>query len=432
MKSVTARIVLSFLVLSSAADVLLVWGAALQARRAVEQRALAQTREITGLLTRGGFSSSSDMLGRVKAVIDADVVEVLAGRVRSSTLPRAESEDVARAAHPDRPFAEQGRFLVVAVREGDTTLVFAYDAARLEREKSDAARPLWLFAVAAFLGVVVLGVWLGRTLLRPVRSLVAGAGRVAAGDLTQEVPVTGSDEFGVLAASFNGMLAALRRQREDERWAAAGRVAAGVAHDLRNPLTGILMMVQMLEREEGNEKRREILGRVLTEVKRLEKSVGELMALAAPEPPKKDRVDLGAVVREALELFRGQAEHRGVALEFRDEAPPVFTGDASRARRILDNLVANALDATPAKGRVVVAAGGRDGRVELRVEDTGGGIPESVRGRVFEAFASDKAGGTGLGLATVKRLVDEMGGEIGFETGAGGTVFTVRFPAAAR
>lgn len=428
-RSASARLVAAYLALFSATMALLLWGAATQARRVAEERSLGQARAVGGLMLRGGFFGP-EMLARVKAVVGADVVEVLAGRVRSSTLGTEESEAVSRAARAEAPFAPAGRFRVVAVTEGDTTLAFAFEAASLERAKSEAVKPLWWLAAGAALGVVVLGLWLGAALLRPVGALVAGARRVERGDFATDVPAGSGDEFAALASAFNAMQAALRTQREEERWAAAGRVAAGVAHDLRNPLAGVLMMAQMLERDEKDAKRREILARIVTEVKRLEVSIGELMALAAPEPPRQERVDLAAVTREALELFGPRAAHRGVAMEGRADGEAVFTGDAGRARRIVDNLLANALDATPAGGRVTAAAASSGGRVELRISDTGPGIPDSVREKLFEAFNSDKPGGTGLGLASVKKLAGEMGGAIAVDTGTGGTTFTVSFPAA--
>ncbi|MEK7466676.1 MAG: HAMP domain-containing sensor histidine kinase [Planctomycetota bacterium] len=425
-RSASTRLVAAFLTLFAATSALLLWGAATQARRMAEERALGQAQTVGGIMLQGNLYGP-EMLARVKPVVDADVVQVFAGSVRGSTLPREETEAVAKAARTGTPFAPAGRFRVVAVTEKDTTLAFAYDSESLEAAKSEAVRPLWWLAGGAALSVVVLGFWLGAALLRPVGVLVAGARRVEKGDFGVDVPSSGSDEFAALASAFNAMQTALRKQREDERWAAAGRVAAGIAHDLRNPLAGVLMMAQMLERDEAEARRKEVLARIVTEVKRLEASIGELMALAAPEPPKKERVDLPAVVKESLELFRPRAEHRGVVLEARGGGEVLFTGDSGRVRRIVDNLVANALEATPAGGRVTVATSAKDGKAELRVEDTGGGIPDAVKQKLFDAFNSDKPGGTGLGLATVKRLAEEMGGTIAVESGVGGTAFVVRF-----
>ncbi len=427
-RSASVRLVVAFLALFAATMALLLWGAATQARRMAEERALGQAQTVGGLMLKGGFTGP-EMLGRVRSVVGADLVEILAGRVRGATLPREEAEAVAKAARVETPFAPAGRFRVVAVTEADTTLAFAFDAASLERAKAEAVGPLWWLAGGAALGVVVLGFWLGASLLRPVGILVAGARRVEKGDFTVDVPSTGGDEFAALASAFNAMQAALRKQREDERWAAAGRVATGIAHDLRNPLAGILMMAQMLERDEKDGRRREVLARIVTEVKRLEGSIGELMALASPEPPKKERVALSSVVFESMELFKPRADHRGVALD----APGLndriveFLGDAGRTRRIVDNLIANALEATPAGGRVTVTLVDSEGQATLRVEDTGTGIPDAVKSKLFEAFNSDKPGGTGLGLATVKKLTEDMGGTIVVESLESGTAFVVRF-----
>ncbi len=430
MRSLTARIVLSFLALFLAASALLVWAAARQASRAEEERSLQQARTVARLLLEGRFLDPA-MLLRTRAIVGAEVIERVAGRVRGTTLPRPEAEDLARDLRAGEPLVTRGRWRVVAFQEGDTALIFAFSGEALEQAKADAVRPLYMFAGIAVAGVIVLGIALGRTLLRPLAALLAGADRVARGDLTREVPVPSDSEFGALAGSFNRMQASLRKQQEDERWAAAGRVAAGIAHDLRNPLTGVQMIVQLLEREEKEPKRREMFAQVLVEVRRLERSIGELMALAAPEPPRRESVALAAVIRDALALFADRARHRGVDLTYADSGAPDFDGDPGRIRRILDNLVANALDATPSGGRVTVTAG-RDGpRPSLVVADTGAGIPDPVRARLFEPFATQKSGGTGLGLATVKRLCDDLGATIAVDTSPAGTRFTILFPAPA-
>ncbi len=161
-RSLTARIVVPFLLLSGAAYALIVWSAATSARRAVEERALQQAREISRLLAKSGFLLNSGMLGHVKSAADADIVDVSFGAPRGSTLSREDTERVAKAADPQRPFAEAGRYRVVAIREGETSLVFAWEAEKLEAAKSAATRPLLMLAAGAFLCVLALGVLVGR------------------------------------------------------------------------------------------------------------------------------------------------------------------------------------------------------------------------------------------------------------------------------
>lgn len=281
----------------------------------------------------------------------------------------------------------------------------------------------------------VAGLFLGERLARPLAELAALARRVAAGEEGERAPETrGPAEARDLAAGLNAMLDARRRAEEErvarERLAVLGEFAAGVAHEIRNPLSSMRMTLQLLA-EGRTGKEAEDIQVLLDEVRRLEGSVEDLLVYAGSPRMERGPVDLAATARDAVRLLHRQAEHLGVALQV-EEAPgtPPAAGDAVRLRTCVLNLVLNALQASPrgAAVRVRSAAGGRG--VVLEVADSGPGVAPDVGDRIFEPFFSGRPGGTGLGLAVTRRIVEAHGGALAFVSGPAGTVFRADLPAA--
>jgi signal transduction histidine kinase len=328
------------------------------------------------------------------------------------------------------------------------TLILFYPADQVANEIGRARRPLLAILFGGLILVAVLGVWVAHTITRPLEQLAARTREIAAGHLESgradpppavaggapgaEGPRPPVDEVAQLSVSFDRMIDGLRQYQENllrsEKLAVAGRMAAGIAHEIRNPLTAMSMTVQMLARETSDPERRQALDLLRAEIGRIEDAVGELMDLASPAPPRREPVDLNAVVEEVLALVQPQADHQGIAVERRLAPLPPVPADPKRVRRVVLNLVLNGIQAMPERGQLTVGTSASTAAVpvvRLVVADTGPGIPPGVRGRVFDPFVSGKEGGTGLGLAVTKRVVEEHGGRIGFETGSGGTTFWV-------
>ena len=240
--------------------------------------------------------------------------------------------------------------------------------------------------------------------------------------------------FGLASAGFTVVQRARAREREQarrrladleeshrrgERLAAAGALAAGLAHEVRNPLNGIGMAAQRIERfaaaegERGG-KTRELAALIRQEVVRLEETLKGFLDLARPAAGPQVPLDLAALSRDSLGLLELEAAARGIRIELRGEAAPAL-GDAEALRGAVENLLRNAIQASPDSGRieVVVAAGrgsnrGRTARVTVR--DQGAGIDPALLERVFDPFVTTRARGTGLGLAMVRRVAGEHGG----------------------
>jgi two-component system sensor histidine kinase PilS (NtrC family) len=235
-------------------------------------------------------------------------------------------------------------------------------------------------------------------------------------------------------------LTALRAMQAEvqrsERLADLGRVAAGLAHELRNPLASMAGSIELLRASAGlSAGDARLMDIVLREAERLEELVAAFLAFSRPAPLRRTPVDLARAVAETLEVFAHDPAAERVRLEHA-LSPAVADCDAGQLRQVLWNLLTNAAHAAAGRGgggTVRVRCGAEDGRTRLDVEDDGQGIAGADLPNLFTPFFTTREGGTGLGLATVQRIVDAHGGsvEVASEPGVG-TRFTVHLPAAAR
>jgi len=214
---------------------------------------------------------------------------------------------------------------------------------------------------------------------------------------------------------------------------AIAQIAAGAAHEIRNPLTAISGFLQLLEATVPEGAASKYLQIVREEIGRLARIAEDLLLLSRSSRVQRTACDLGAVLDAVAELSRGRAAAFGVelALRVQPELPPV-SADPERLEQVLLNLVGNALEAMAGPGRLRLRAYAADGCGEVRITDTGPGIPPDILARVFEPFFTTKAGGTGLGLAVSQSIVRSFGGQIVACSPPGeGASFTVRLPFAA-
>lgn len=226
--------------------------------------------------------------------------------------------------------------------------------------------------------------------------------------------------------------------RRTEHFRSVGELAAGLAHEIKNPLAGIkLTMEALADGSSLSQEDRQILGRVIEEINRIEGLIRGLLNFARPPKPHFMPVDVNAVLDGSIQLVMQErlaksGDHRSIAVErdFRPGLPEVIA-DPMQLRQVFMNLIMNAVDAMPRGGSL--AMGTRFDAalrmVEVAVSDTGQGMTEQVRNRIFQPFFTTKAGGTGLGLAISKRLIDEHGGTISVESLSGkGTRFLITIP----
>lgn len=224
------------------------------------------------------------------------------------------------------------------------------------------------------------------------------------------------------------------RKIRTERLAGVGTLAAGLAHEIRNPLNGALLHVTFLERalarRDAGENEREALRAVGDEIRRLSALVRDFLVFARPSPPTLKPINLNALCARTLSIFEGDAKAAGAAVT-QDFAPddPAVNADGDKLQQVLLNLLRNAGEAVAAKkGRVTLRTRRRPRHAAIEVEDDGPGLP-SQEAPIFDAFYSTKPNGTGLGLSIVHRIVTDHGGTVEVESVPGRTVFRVLLPA---
>jgi len=208
-----------------------------------------------------------------------------------------------------------------------------------------------------------------------------------------------------------------------EQLASLGQLAAGLTHEIRNPLAGVTAAVELL-RDEGDGSLREVHDQILSELRRVNTTVDGLLRLGKPQPPQRTDVDLGRVAREVTSLFTARLRRQGVTLETSiAEHVPTLQLDSGLMVQLLMNLLTNSMQATERGGsiNVLVAPFPRNDGVLVSVADTGRGISPEHLGRIFDPFFTTKEEGTGLGLPICKQIVEQHGGtmEMDSEPGAG-------------
>jgi len=312
--------------------------------------------------------------------------------------------------------------------EQPTREAFA-SAAQLQRQ-------LIVAISAALFVMIAVGYLFGRSFINPILELKRATHDVAAeGRLDTRVDIRRRDEFGDLGESFNMMADRLVELQEDlkrqERQAMFGRMAAGLVHDLSHPIQNIGNSTRLLLRDDIDPESREMFRRTIDrELTTLKRFMDDLRNIVKPKPIERFAMDVNGSVGEIVDSMRSEAERN--ALEIRThyaDGPLVIQGDRFALGRVYRNLITNAIQATPAGGAITVTTARSGDRIEIRVSDTGSGIPAERLAAIFDEFVTTKRRGLGLGLAISKRIVEQLDGTIDVQSEVGrGTAFTLRFP----
>jgi len=270
---------------------------------------------------------------------------------------------------------------------------------------------LTLLAVGAIVlaAAAVIGVVLARSVAGPLRRVEQTAARVGAGDLAARAPEDeGPPEVRRLARELNDTTAKL-----DVLLRSQEQFVADASHELRTPLTALRLRLENLEVDVAAEAR-ESLAAAVAETDRLARLVSELLALARAEDDVEPAgpIDVAALATARADAWSALADERGIVIDARS-APAVARGGSGRVEQVLDNLLANALEASPRGGTIRVTAGRRNSWIELHVVDEGPGLAGAARARAFDRFWRAGAGqGSGLGLAIARRLVAVDEGQV--------------------
>lgn len=304
----------------------------------------------------------------------------------------------------------------------------------------------WVFwlviGVDALALVLFVAFVITRYVAQPIGAMQRAAAAVAAGDLDVRLDEGGPPELASLSGSFNAMTRSLREQLErleaqrrslirSEKLASVGRLAAGVAHEVGNPLQSIIGFADILLGAEANDERRDFLQRLQSEAERIHEIIRQLLDYSRPaDEGRRSAVALSAVVRQAVRLVRPQERFRSVEVVDKGLADaPLADASEPRLVQVVVNLLLNAADAMDGKGRVVLRTGTNDGCVSLFVANDGPQIPSADRDRIFDPFftTKDPGKGTGLGLAVSHAIAESFDGELSL-VDEEATTFELRLP----
>jgi two-component system sensor histidine kinase HydH len=329
-----------------------------------------------------------------------------------------------------------------------------YNGRRIEQSaiqhESVLTRLAWgMTGIGVFGGIagIVLGFGVTRALGQSIRRIQVRL-RDAAGKLGPELPeiiLTEVGQFSEVHAQLDQLSSRIekvlhdlqQREREvlrAEQLAAVGHLAAGVAHEIRNPLTAMKLLIQAGQESGQPPLSPEDLRVIETEIRRIETSLKIFLDFTRPPKLERRTVRLWDLLQEVVGLVRGRTEMQKVevTLTFEDESV-VVVADREQLRQVLVNLLLNSLDALPRGGRIEVTVRSVADSIEICVSDSGAGIAAEMLPRLFDPFASNKETGLGLGLVISKRIIEDHGGSISGENRpSGGAAFVVHLPKEAR
>jgi signal transduction histidine kinase len=313
---------------------------------------------------------------------------------------------------------------------------YKYNEAALN-EMMNAMRTRNLLATLLLFGLSITGiVMVTRKFLKPIDSLKQSFAGVVNGNLDVTVASKNRDEMGDLARSFNHMVDELKKNKQkevllqrQERLVSLGELSAGVAHEIKNPLNTINLTIDHLKDSLISEKNRKAGNYIINiqrEVQRLDKLVNNFLNYVRSESLQKGEVDLQVVINEIFMLYEREMKNAGIEVQNDIKGTFVINADRERLKTALVNLIINAIQAMPKGGVLTIKSDSN--KKALSIEDTGKGIPQKLLEKVFDPFFSTKEGGTGLGLPTSYKIINEHEGQLTIESEENkGTLITVKF-----
>jgi len=421
--------------------------------RALEGRVEEQAEHAATVLTRSRLPLTPDLLRRVAElertdfllldstgrIVESSYASVPVALSRAMETWRGGSAGPLGRAHLDIDGTPSIAVMAPVSSAADSRVVALVAIASLV----DARAAAWRAAGGVALAVLVAGALMAallryriRAITQPLERVAAFAGAVAAGGRDDRLPVYGQDELATLSRAVNDMTQRIGEYESQlaakTRLSALGEMAARIAHEVRNPLTGLKMQLELLgERVTAAEQ--PTIRQLLDEVKRLELVVDSSLTLARDRPVRREAVDVSVLARDVLSLLGPSLTHRNISVGTRFEANRAIEGDPDQIRQALLNLVGNAADALPGGGRILVstACALDPARVIVQVSDSGPGIGDEVASRLATGPASTKPFGLGLGLMLCREVATTHGGELVMTAHGvlGGASFALELPA---
>jgi len=301
----------------------------------------------------------------------------------------------------------------------------------------DLQKTTWMMLVAlvflfTFLSIVI-ALFLARSITKPILVLVKGAEEIAGGNLDYQVQTKAKGEIGTLVEAFNSMTVDLKENRrkllQAERVAAWKDIARRIAHEIKNPLTPIQLAIFRLRRNLNTEHEKyvklfdECSDTIVNEIENLRNLADEFSKFAKMPEPNFQPCDVNKLVRETLGLYENLPNGINIDAQLAPELPQANL-DEGQIKQVLHNIIKNAIEAMPNGGKLQVITGLDDDKISIEITDTGCGMSEEVKSKLFTPYFTTKQKGTGLGMAIVQRIIEQHDGEIDVESqeGVGTTV----------
>lgn len=300
-----------------------------------------------------------------------------------------------------------------------------------------------LLAILATTIGCTLALYFSISIVKPVGRLAKATTRIAHGDWETKLPIDTLDEVGQLTDSFNKMSDALIKKREEleetykelakqERMAEIGNFSMMIAHELKNPLGIIKGSVDILAKDGTKGKvRKTMIEYIQDEVKRLNRLVEDFLSFARPNPAHKSLVDINKMITKIINLIPlPEFKEKEISLDMQlSKEISKANVDEHQINQAIVNLINNAIQAIPKKGEIILKTEKSENGILITIMDTGTGIPDEEKEKIFEPFFTKKQRGTGLGLAVVKKIMDNHKGEIKItDRESGGTAFSLLLP----
>jgi signal transduction histidine kinase len=424
-----------------------IWTAEASAQRA-RQRVESRVREIANNLDKADYLRNEDVLKQIKLYSGANFVLVQKSGKVSGTVPidaftpppGAVFEDAAAVTLGPRVEIGDRSYLVSGLRllrqgQGDTIYVL-YPEGELHEAISEARRPVLMLGGTAALASIALAMGLGQSLSGRLRELERRTRLIAAGDFSPVPLPRRNDELRDLTRSVNEMADKLAKFQETvkrtERFRLLGQVSGGLAHQLRNGVTGAKLAVQLYLREAAGQTDAAALDVALRQLTLLETHLKRFLDLGRQDAPRRETCSLTALANEVIELLRPQCKHANIDLRWQPPAKPLMLlGDSGQLQQLLLNLLGNAIDAAGPNGWVSLEMRNAEcgmRNVVLEICDSGPGVSAAIAERLFEPFVTGKPEGVGLGLAVARQVAEAHGGRIEWERLENCTCFRVELP----
>ncbi len=316
----------------------------------------------------------------------------------------------------------------------------------MRKEMQETRLMLLLIGCVGLLIGVAGAILLAQRITGPLKKLVEATVRISKGKLAQRIDITSRDEIGNLAKSFNKMsrqLLLTRKKMEEanikliqaEKLASIGRISAGIAHEIRNPLTSVKLNIQKLMQSENlNDVEKEHLDLSQEGIKDMEKSIKDLLDYTRASELNVDRFSVEQVLEESIKTLAGSLELKKIVLEknYQNKLPQALV-DGDKLRQVFLNVLRNAYEAVEEGGKISISLSLLNDRfgdkIKVEIVDDGGGIPEKDRDLIFELFYTTKTTGIGLGLAIARKIIEQHNGSIRLkENMTQGTSFEILIP----